>query len=213
MGGGLQEWEGRYAAMSRMCHKAMVRGGWVFSQGCRRRGSMFIKWGIVLLGIGVLSACAVIPTGPNVMVLPAPGKPFEVFQVDDATCRQYARAQLGLEPAEAANQSAVVSGAVGTVIGAAAGALIGAGAGNPAAGGAICAWSRLGLGGAGGWGECSACAALSQSGCVMAYAQCMYAKGNRVPGVPPAPVARSPPPPPPPGLPPPPPPGVVPPPR
>ena len=41
---------------------------------------MFIKWGIVLLGIGVLSACAVVPTGPNVMVLPTPGKPFEVFQ-------------------------------------------------------------------------------------------------------------------------------------
>ena len=41
---------------------------------------MFIKWGIVLLGIGVLSACVVVPTGPNVMVLPASGKPFEAFQ-------------------------------------------------------------------------------------------------------------------------------------
>ena len=92
---------------------------------------MFIKWGIGLLGIGVLSACAVVPTGPNVMVLPTPGKPFEVFQADDAVCRQYAQSQLGLEPAEAANQSAVTSGAVGTVLGAAAGALIGAGVGNP----------------------------------------------------------------------------------
>src|SRR5690242_3110110 len=81
---------------------------------------MLIKWGIVLLGIGLLSACAVVPTGPNVMVLPAPGKPFEVFQADEAVCRQYARSQLGLEPAEAANQSAVASGAVGTVLGAAA---------------------------------------------------------------------------------------------
>ena len=173
---------------------------------------MFIKWGIVLLGIGVLSACAVIPTGPNVMVLPAPGKPFEVFQADDAACRQYARAQLGLEPAEAANQSAVVSGAVGTVIGAAAGALIGAGAGNPAAGAAIGAGSGLVLGGAGGLGASSASAATSQSRYDMAYVQCMYAKGNQVPGVATAPVARSTPPPPPPGLPPPPPPGVVPPP-
>ena len=41
-------------------------------------------------------------------------------------CRQYARFQLGIEPAEAANQSAVASGAIGTVAGAAAGALIGA---------------------------------------------------------------------------------------
>lgn len=174
---------------------------------------MFIKWGIVLLGIGVLSACAVIPTGPNVMVLPAPGKPFEVFQADDAVCRQYARAQLGLEPAEAANQSAVVSGAVGTVIGAAAGALIGAGTGNPAAGAAIGAGSGLVLGGAGGLGASSASAATSQSRYDMAYVQCMYAKGNQVPGVATAPVARTAPPPPPPGLPPPPPPGVVPPPH
>jgi hypothetical protein len=199
--------------MSRMCHKAMVRGGWVFSQGYRRRVSMFIKWGIVLLGIGVLSACAVIPTGPNVMVLPAPGKPFEVFQADDATCRQYARAQLGLEPAEAANQSAVTSGAVGTVLGAAAGALIGAGTGNPAAGAAIGAGSGLVLGGASGLGASGASAATSQARYDMAYVQCMYAKGNQVPGVATAPVARSTPPPPPPGQPPPPPPGVVPPPR
>jgi hypothetical protein len=174
---------------------------------------MFIKWGIVLLGIGVLSACAVIPTGPNVMVLPAPGKPFEVFQADDAACRQYARAQLGLEPAEAANQSAVTSGAIGTVIGAAAGALIGAGTGNPAAGAAIGAGSGLVLGGASGLGASGASASASQSRYDMAYVQCMYAKGNQVPGVATAPVARSTPPPPPPGQPPPPPPGVVPPPR
>ena len=81
---------------------------------------MFVKWGILLLGIGVLSACVVVPTRPNVMVLPAPGKPFEIFQEDDAVCRQYARSQLGAEPAEAADQSAVTSSAVGTVIGAAA---------------------------------------------------------------------------------------------
>ena len=77
---------------------------------------MFIKWGIGLLGIGMLSACVVVPTGPNVMVLPAPGKPFEAFQVDDAVCRQYAQYQLGVEPAEAASQSAVTSGAIGTVL-------------------------------------------------------------------------------------------------
>ena len=174
---------------------------------------MFIKWGIVLLGIGALSACAVVPTGPNVMVLPGSGKPFEAFQVDDAVCRQYARSQLGIEPAEAANQSAVASGAIGTVVGAAAGALIGAGAGNAGAGAAIGAGSGLVLGGASGLGASGASAATSQSRYDMAYVQCMYAKGNQVPGVATAPVARSTPPPPPPGQPPPPPPGVVPPPR
>jgi uncharacterized protein YcfJ len=170
---------------------------------------MFIKWGILLLGIGVLSACVVVPTGPNVMVLPGPGKPFEAFQTDEAVCRQYARYQLGVEPAEAASQSAVTSSAVGAVVGAAAGALIGAGVGNPAAGAAIGGGSGLILGGASGVQASGASAATLQSRYDMTYIQCMYAKGNQVPGVATAPAARSTPPPPPPGLPPPPPPGVV----
>jgi hypothetical protein len=173
---------------------------------------MFIKWGIVLLGIGVLSACVVTPTGPNVLVLPAPGKPFEVFQADEAVCRQYARYQVGIEPAEAANQSVVTSGALGTVAGAAAGALIGAGVGSAGAGAAIGAGSGLVLGSAGGASASGISAATLQSRYDMAYVQCMYAKGNQVPGVATAPSARSTPPPPPPGTPPPPPPGTPPPP-
>jgi Glycine-zipper domain len=170
---------------------------------------MFIKWGIVLLGISVLSACVVVPTGPNVMVLPASGKPFEAFQADEAVCRQYARSQLGIEPAEAANQSAVTSGAIGTVAGAAAGALIGAAVGNPGAGAAIGAGSGLVLGSAGGVQASGASAAILQSRYDMAYVQCMYAKGHQVPSATVAPSVRAIPPPPPPGLPPPPPPGVV----
>ena len=173
---------------------------------------MCIKWGIVLLGIGMLSACAVLPpSGPNVLVLPAPGKPFEVFQGDEAVCRQYARYQLGLEPAEAASQSAVASAALGTVVGAAAGALIGAGVGNAGAGAAIGGGSGLVLGGASGVHAGGASAATLQARYDMAYVQCMYAKGNQVPGAAAAPAAQSTPPPPPPGSPPPPPPGVVPP--
>ena len=173
---------------------------------------MLIKWGMVLLGIGVLSACAVVPpTGPNVMVLPTPGKSFEAFQADEAVCRQYARSQLGMGPAEAASQSAVASGAVGTVAGAAAGALIGAGVGSPGAGAAIGAGSGLVLGGASGASAGGASAATLQARYDMAYVQCMYAKGNQVPGATAAPSARATPPPPPPGQPPPPPPGVVPP--
>src|SRR5215467_1992550 len=168
---------------------------------------MCVKWGILLLGIGVLSGCVVMPTGPNVMVLPAPGKPFEVFQGDEALCRQYARSQIGMEPAEAANKSAVTSGAVGTVLGAAAGALIGAGVGNPAAGAAIGGGSGLVLGSAGGLSASGASAATLQSRYDMAYIQCMYARGNQVPGVATGPAARSIPPPPPP---PPPPPGMAP---
>jgi len=41
----------------------------------RRREDMVARWGILLLGMGVLSACVVVPTGPSVPVWPAVGKP------------------------------------------------------------------------------------------------------------------------------------------
>ncbi len=43
-----------------------------------------------LLALVALSACATVPTGPSIRVMPGPGKPFEVFQSDDAACRQWA---------------------------------------------------------------------------------------------------------------------------
>jgi hypothetical protein len=170
---------------------------------------VYMRWGLLLLGIGVLSACAVMPHGPSVMVWPAPGKPFEVFQADEAGCRQYAQSQIGVAPQEAATQSAVASATVGTVVGAAAGAVIGAAVGNPGAGAAIGAGSGLVLGSASGVQASAASGATLQSRYDMAYLQCMYAKGNQVPGVAAPRVSRPAPPPPPPGLPPLPPPGAV----
>src|SRR5438105_9494113 len=38
----------------------------------------------------LLAACATVPMGPSVMVLPGTGKNFEQFQADDAVCRQWA---------------------------------------------------------------------------------------------------------------------------
>ena len=35
---------------------------------------MGVRWGMLLLGLGLLSACTVVPTGPSVLVLPAVGK-------------------------------------------------------------------------------------------------------------------------------------------
>lgn len=43
----------------------------------------------------VLGACATVPTGPTVAVLPGTGKSFEQFRADDAACQQYAVAQAG----------------------------------------------------------------------------------------------------------------------
>ena len=86
----------------------------------------------------VLGACAVpLPAGPSILALPGKGKDFAAFQQDDATCRQYALAQIGDgSPAQAATQSVVGSAVLGTALGAAAGAAIGAVAGNPAVGAA-----------------------------------------------------------------------------
>jgi Glycine-zipper domain len=151
---------------------------------------------LVLL-LGLLSACAVVPTAPNVMVLPGVGKPFEQFQVDDAVCRQYAQQQLGIAPGQASTQSAVNSAALGTALGAAAGAAIGAAAGNAGTGAAVGAGSGLLLGGATGAQAGSASSATLQWRYDVAYTQCMYAKGNQVPGAAsPSPPSNTPPPPP-----------------
>src|SRR5215471_8181143 len=163
-----------------------------------------MRWIILLLGVGGLSACVVVPTGPSVLVLPTAGKPLDLFQAEEAGCRQYAQYQIGVAPEQAAAQSAVTSAAVGTAVGAAAGALIGAGVGNPGAGAAIGAGSGLVLGSAGGAQASAVSGATLQSRYDMAYIQCMYAKGNQVPGMAAAPV-HSYVPPPPPGSPPPPP--------
>jgi hypothetical protein len=160
-------------------------------------------WLLCPLVIGVLSACAVVPSGPSVMVLPGMGKPFDQFQLDDGVCRQYAQTQTGISPAEAGRQSTFKSAVLGTVLGAGAGAAIGAAAGNAGVGAGIGAGSGLLLGTASG-AEAGAGASRSlQWRYDVSYMQCMYAKGNQVPGAEPQPQSSYMPPPPP-GAPPPP---------
>jgi hypothetical protein len=61
-----------------------------------------VQSGVMLLVLlPLLSACAVMPTGPSVMVLPGEGKSFDHFQADDTGCRQYAQTQIGVPPGEA----------------------------------------------------------------------------------------------------------------
>ena len=179
----------------------------------------------------LLGACATVPTGPSVMVLPGSSKSFEQFQADDAVCRQWAQHQTGTTTGEAANNSTATGAVVGTVVGAAAGAALGAAAGNPAVGAAAGAGVGLLGGTAVGAGQARGAYHSVQQRYNMAYMQCMYAKGNQIPVArgsvspgysshstpPPPPPKRMPttPPPPPPnvppppaGTPPPPPPGV-----
>ncbi|MGH7392840.1 MAG: glycine zipper family protein, partial [Candidatus Rokuibacteriota bacterium] len=84
---------------------------------------------VAVLSVLLLGACATVPVGPSVMVLPGTGKNFDQFQVDDAVCRQWAAQQTGADPERAATDSTVSGGAIGTLLGAAAGAAIGAAAG------------------------------------------------------------------------------------
>ena len=137
---------------------------------------------ISALALLALAGCASIPKGPSVRVLPAPGKSFEQFQVDDSVCRQWAAQQIGETPQHAANRSTVGSAAVGTVLGAGVGAAIGAVSGSPGAGAAIGGGSGLLLGTASGASSGQAYGGETQRRYDNAYVQCMYAKGNQVPG-------------------------------
>jgi outer membrane lipoprotein SlyB len=160
---------------------------------------MLKKWVLLLFVMGVVSACAVVPTGPNVMVLPGIGKPFDQFQVDDVICRQYAQQQIGVAPGQVSTQSVVNSAALGTALGAAAGAVIGAAAGDAGVGAAVGAGSGLLLGSATGAEAGSASSRTLQWRYDVAYTQCMYAKGNQVPPTASPLSPSSVPPPPPPG--------------
>ena len=140
-----------------------------------------------------LASCVSMPTGPGTMVLPGTGKSFEQFRFDDTDCRQYSYAQIGGNTPESAAAGAAINGgqgaAVGAGVGLAGGALVGTGAADQ---------SGRNL----------------QYRYDIAYTQCMYAKGHKVPvsgnfvSSTPEAASRpaSPPPPPPPGSPPPPPP-------
>jgi len=147
------------------------------------------KAGIFLVGgFMLLAGCVAPPLGPTVAVLPSPNKPFTVFQDDQVGCEDYADRQIA-GGAEAASDRAVGAAVLGTALGTAVGAATGRGRG--AAAGAA-------FGGVVGTGVGAGIAGRSQYELQqrynIAYSQCMYAKGNQVPGF----TRAAPPPPPPP---------------
>ena len=160
---------------------------------------------MMLLLLMAVAGCATVPTGPSVSVMPGPGKTFEQFQADDAACRQWAGQQIGRSPQETINQNTATGAIVGTAIGAGLGAAIGAASGHAGAGAAIGAGSGLLAGAATGANTGQFYGWEAQRRYDTAYIQCMYAKGNQIPGIvtqTPR-VRRIPPPPPPSGSPPP----------
>lgn len=138
---------------------------------------------MLFLAVLVLSACATIPTGPSVRVLPGPGKSFEAFQSDDSACREWARQQTGTPPSDTVNQNLAKGAAIGTMIGAGLGAAIGAASGEVGVGAAIGAAAGL-LGGTAVATDPAYAAGFEvQRRYDNAYQQCMYAKGNHIPSL------------------------------
>jgi len=168
----------------------------------RVRQNMFLFPALALLVILTAIGCATVPTGPTVSVMPGTGKTFEQFQADDAVCRQWAGQQIGQSTQETINQNTAAGAVAGTVIGAGLGAAIGAAAGHVGTGAAIGAGSGLLVGTASGANSGRVYGWEAQRRYDISYTQCMYAKGNQVPGAM-APARRyrtMPPPPPPPDL-------------
>jgi uncharacterized protein YcfJ len=116
------------------------------------------------------------------MVLPAPGKPFEVFQSEDAACRRWAQQQIGMSVQDNYNQNQVSGAAVGTLVGAGVGALLGAASGHAGAGAAIGAGSGLLVGTATGANAGQLYGQEAQRRYDNSYLQCMYASDNQIPG-------------------------------
>jgi uncharacterized protein YcfJ len=134
-----------------------------------------------VVAIGLLAGCSTIPEGPSVAVMPAPNKPFEVFQNDDLVCRDYAARQIGASSQQVQQQQVVESAVVGTAVGAVAGAMIGHGD-SEAVG--VGAGTGLLMGTASGMDRAWGSVYSLQERYNVAYMQCMYAKGNQVPGFP-----------------------------
>jgi hypothetical protein len=123
-----------------------------------------------------LASCAAPPPGPTVPVAPGPGKSFDQFAADQAGCEQYASAQVAPGVA-AANQQGFGTALVTTALGAGLGAAIGGGRGA-----AIGAASGAVVGTAAGASGTGYAQMSLQQQYDMFYSQCMYAKGNQVPG-------------------------------
>lgn len=128
----------------------------------------------------ILAGCVSVPVGPNVAVMPGPGKPFDLFQADNAECMAFARQQIGdAHPNEVAGEQVLTGALAGAALGAASGALLG-GHGH----GQVESMAGAGMivGSAVGASSANMSSMSLQRRYDIAYQQCMYAKGNQIPG-------------------------------
>jgi hypothetical protein len=134
------------------------------------------NYGTFFLCILISSCASTTPLGPKISVMPTPGKPFDQFIEEDKYCRYFAEQTISANP-KVASTNALGSVVAGTALGTAAGALIG---GNKGA--TVGAGVGLIGGSAAGSGRYDYDAREIQWSYDNAYAQCMYSKGNQVPG-------------------------------
>jgi hypothetical protein len=140
------------------------------------------------LAIGVamtalVAGCATVPPGPRVAVMPGPQKTMPQFRDDQLACQDYAQASLGGWTAnDAAANSAAASAAFGTLLGAAAGAILGSVSGQAGQGAAWGAGTGLLFGSAAGANAAGFSYQETQRRYDVAYTQCMWSRGNTVPG-------------------------------
>ncbi|HUO99586.1 MAG TPA: hypothetical protein VMU01_13025 [Rhizomicrobium sp.] len=127
------------------------------------------------LALVLLGGCVTPPSGPNIPVMPGDGKSFADFQKDDDECQDFASDHVAGR-ADTANDHAILSAIIGAGLGAALGGAVGGGhgAGVGAAAGGI-------AGTAVGANQSAYAQGNLQRRYDIAYAQCMRAKGNKVP--------------------------------
>ena len=133
----------------------------------------------VLLAV-LVTGCATLPQGPSVRVLPDSGKPYDLFQSEDAYCRRAAEREIGISPQQVAGQHTATGAVLGTAIGAGLGAAIGAATGHAGAGAAIGAASGLLVGSVAGADSGRIEGREAQRRYDTVYLQCMYSYGNQV---------------------------------
>jgi len=132
---------------------------------------------LTLSSVALVACTPTLPAGPNVAVMPGKGKSFESFQNDNATCMQFARGQIGVDPQQNARADAVAGAVTGAALGAAAGAALGDSSRAAGTG----AGAGLLMGAAVGNNNAVRSSAELQHRYDVAYEQCMYAKGNQLP--------------------------------
>jgi hypothetical protein len=139
---------------------------------------MRYRYILMFLILLVAAGCATVPAGPSVAVMPAPGKPFDLFQQEDTSCRQYARQQIGASPQDMINNNTAAGAAIGGATGAALGSLSHTGSGT-----AFGAITGALFGAAAGSSQGQYYGYEAQRRYDIAYQQCMYSNGNMIPGV------------------------------